>query len=299
MRASSTWSRPAVSRTMTSRPDWRAWATASVAMSHDRGSRRRAVDRDVESSTKRHELLDRRGPIGVRGHEQGLATLAHDPARQLGRRRRLARALQADHGDDRRRAAVAERPVARAEDGRQLLVDDLHDHLAGVRVLDDLAAHGALADPGDELLHDLVVDVGFEEREAHLAHRDVDIGLGDAAAAGEVGEGQPEAIGQGVEHGGRQSIVEAARGPERSPSGRRRTEVCPGAGICRCRGSRRTEVCPGAMSPMFEAGSRAMTVHAQPQPRSPSTDTASEWHLRMRRVSPAERMAASVRTSVP
>ena len=111
--------------------------------------------------------------------------------------------------DDGRRAVEAERAVAGAEDGGQLLVDDLDDHLAGVDVLDDVRADGALLDARHEVLDDLVVDVRLEEREAHLAHGDVDVCLGDAAVAGQAGEGVAEAVGEGVEHGGQSSGARA------------------------------------------------------------------------------------------
>ena len=66
--------------------------------------------------------------------------------------------------------------------------------------LDDLRADGALPDAGDEVLDDLVVDVGLEQRETDLAHRDVDILLGDPAMAGQPAEGATQAVGEGVEH---------------------------------------------------------------------------------------------------
>ena len=59
---------------------------------------------------------------------------------------------------------------------------------------------GAFPDAGDEVLDDLVVDVGLEERETDLAHGDVDILLGDPAMAGQPAEGAAQAVGEGVEH---------------------------------------------------------------------------------------------------
>ena len=49
-------------------------------------------------------------------------------------------------------------------------------------------ADGLLADPRDEVLDDLEVDVGLEQREADLAHGGIDVGLADPAAAGQVAE---------------------------------------------------------------------------------------------------------------
>jgi hypothetical protein len=95
-----------------------------------------------------------------------------------------------------------ERPVTGAEEGHELVVDDLHDLLAGRQALEDLGPDVLLADAGDEVLDDLEVDVRLEEGQPHLAHRRVDVGLGHPAPAGEVGEGRAEAIAQGVEHDG-------------------------------------------------------------------------------------------------
>ena len=72
---------------------------------------------------------------------------------------------------------------------------------AGVRDSQDLLADGALADGGDEVLDDLEVDVGFEQRAADLAHRLVDVLLGQPALAAEAAEGLGQAVGEGFEHG--------------------------------------------------------------------------------------------------
>ena len=58
-------------------------------------------------------------------------------------------------------------------------------------------------------LRDLEVDVGFEEREADLAHRLRDGLLVQAAAAAEVAERALELVGERVEH---RSSVETTRG---------------------------------------------------------------------------------------
>ena len=65
----------------------------------------------------------------------------------------------------------------------QLLVDDLDDLLARVELADHLGAEAALLDRGGELLDDLEVDVGLEQRQADLAHRGVDVLLGQRAVA--------------------------------------------------------------------------------------------------------------------
>ena len=66
-------------------------------------------------------------------------------------------------------------PAPRSVD--ELVVDDLHDLLAGVQALEDLRPDRLLADAGDEVLDDLEVDVGLEQAQADLAHRGVDVRL--------------------------------------------------------------------------------------------------------------------------
>ena len=162
---------------------------ASLRDLQHRRARRRAMDRDVELLAQRLELVCRGGTVRIRRNEHRPAALLGDVARELGRARRLARALQADeHDHDRRRPGEAEGAVAGAEDRGQLLVDDLDDLLAGVEALQHVSANRPLADARHEVLDDLVVDVGLEQGEANLAHRGIDVGLGDAAAAGQAAE---------------------------------------------------------------------------------------------------------------
>ena len=74
---------------------------------------------------------------------------------------------------------------SRAERLDQRIVDDLDHHLAGLDRLDDGSADRLGARAVDERAHDLERDVGLEQRAAHLAHRGVDVLLGEGAAAGE------------------------------------------------------------------------------------------------------------------
>ena len=114
----------------------------------------------------------------------------------------LARALEAGHEDHRRARLAREDEVAAgaAHQLGQLLVDELHDLLARVQRLEHLGAERALLHRGGELLDDLEVDVGLEQRQADLAHGLVDVVLGQLAARADVGEGRLEAFGERVEH---------------------------------------------------------------------------------------------------
>ena len=70
------------------------------------------------------------------------------------------------------------------------------DGLGRGQRVEDVLADGALAHGGDEVLGDLEVDVRFEQGAADLAHRVVDVLLGQAALAREAAEGFVQAIGE-------------------------------------------------------------------------------------------------------
>ena len=137
------------------------------------------------------------------------------------------------------------REFGRAEQVGHLVQDDLDDHLPGRQRLHDVGADGLLANLGDELLDDLVVHVGLEQRHANLAHGRVDIGLGEAALAGQIREDRLETVGEVVEHessfrgvtyasarhtvvsSGTSAVKSAIRVAERGSMARRRTRLCP------------------------------------------------------------------------
>ena len=60
---------------------------------------------------------------------------------------------------------------------------------AGVERARDFAADGAGAHPVEEALDDREVDVGFEQRQTHLAQGQVDVGVRQPAAPGQIIEG--------------------------------------------------------------------------------------------------------------
>ena len=80
-------------------------------------------------------------------------------------------------------------------------MDDLHDLLARLEPLEDVLPERALPHRADELLDDLEVDVGLEEREADLARGARDGLLVEAGLAPEVAEGVLEPVCERVEHG--------------------------------------------------------------------------------------------------
>ena len=103
--------------------------------------------------------------------------------------------------DDRGRPpGEGELRAALAHDGGQLLVDDLHDLLAGREALRDLGAGRALLHLGDEVLDDLEVDVGLEQGETDLAHGPREVLLGEDATPPQVAESGLQLVGKGVKH---------------------------------------------------------------------------------------------------
>ena len=101
--------RPAVSTMSTSLPE--AAGLVETLLGHrDRIAGARpgrlvvAEDADVDLAAEGAQLLDRGGPLEVGADEERVAALALEPAGQLGRVGRLARALEAGHQHDRRRA---------------------------------------------------------------------------------------------------------------------------------------------------------------------------------------------------
>src|ERR671933_882649 len=160
------------------------------------------VDVGADLRAELDELVDRGRAVDVaRRHRDRRAVLGLQVARELRAGGRLAGALQAgheDHGRRARREGDAHRGAA--NERGELLVDDLDDLLARVELADHLGAHRALLHGRRELLDDLEVDVGLEQREADLAHGLVDVVLGQRPVRADVGERLLELLGKGVEH---------------------------------------------------------------------------------------------------
>ena len=154
-----------------------------------------AEDGHLDLPAELLELVDRGRALQVGGDEARLAAFLAQQQRELGGGGRLARALQAGEQDHRRRPAGEREPrVAGAHQRRQLLLDDLHDLLAGSEALGHVRAERPLAHPRDEVLHHLEVDVGLEQREPDLAHRARDRLLVEAALLAQVAERALQAV---------------------------------------------------------------------------------------------------------
>ena len=110
--------------------------------------------------------------MNVRCDEQRMAALLAQHVGELRDRGRLPGALEADEREHRRRPlGLRERHGLAAEHPDEGVVDDLHDHLRAGDRLEDLLADGTLADGRDELADDLEVHVRFQQRDADVAQR--------------------------------------------------------------------------------------------------------------------------------
>ena len=97
--------------------------------------------------------------------------------------------MEADHHDpERPRRRDGVRPLA--EEAHELVVDDLDDLLAGGDALQHLLAGALGLDALGELPGDLEVDVGGEERGAHLGEGRRHVLLGELADAPQVAQGR-------------------------------------------------------------------------------------------------------------
>ncbi len=140
------------------------------------------------------ELLHRVGPLQVAGDEQRGVALLLQPQRELAGERRLTGPLEArEHDHGRRGLGEPQPPRLAAEDGDELLVDDLDDLLGRVQCGRDFLAAGPLLDRRDELPHHGQRDVRLEQGDADLARGGVNVGGGQPPLPAQRGEdlGQP------------------------------------------------------------------------------------------------------------
>jgi hypothetical protein len=164
---------------------------------------------DADLLAEDGELLHRGRAARIeRGHQHLLLLLFEEALGELGGGGGLARALQADHHDRHRRNGLeVDGDAVRAERVDQRVVDDFHDHLAGGHRLDDLGADRAVADLVGEGADDLKRHVGLEQGAAHLAHRLLDVGLAQRAAALEAVEDAGQSCRQAFEHAGSNRVI--------------------------------------------------------------------------------------------
>src|SRR3569623_2735081 len=158
--------------------------------------------RDLDLRAERGELYLRVRAIDVERRHQHLLAVAPDKALgELGGGRGLARPLQADQHDHRRRGDVEfEYRRIGAEQLDQRVVDELDDLLPRGDRAQHVLADRQLGRLVDEVPRDGQRDVRLEQRDAYLAHRRADIGFGKRTTTAQAIEDAAKPVAQTVEH---------------------------------------------------------------------------------------------------
>ena len=160
-----------------------------------------AEDRHADLATERGKLVGSSGTVDVARGEQRRAALLLEQVGKLYGSRGLTGALQTHEHDDIRNAVTKnELALGGAEHLGELVEHDLDDVLRRRQRLHDLGGHAALLGLGNELLDDLKVNVGLEQRHANVAHGRSNIGLGQLTLAAQAVKCVVEAIAQGIKH---------------------------------------------------------------------------------------------------
>ncbi len=165
------------------------------------------IDGNIELLANLLQLLHGGGPLHIGGDDARLLAVLAEPVGQLARLGGLTGALQTDeHEDGGRRSGelnLAAAILLAAEHGDQFLVDEAKDLLRRCDATQHLGAdgrHGAFLHARDELFDQLEIDIGLEQRLAHLAHGLGHVLLGDPALATQALEDTFEPLRETFKH---------------------------------------------------------------------------------------------------
>ena len=87
-----------------------------------------------------------------------------------------------------------------AQQRDQFVVHDLDDLLRGADALDNFLSEAFAAHILHKILDDLEIDVGFQQRETHLAQTGLNVFLGQLALPAQIAEGGRKSVGKIFEH---------------------------------------------------------------------------------------------------
>ena len=163
--------------------------------------------RHIGLPAKHSQLFLRGGAMDIkRGHHHFLAApfgqspLAQSPG-NLGRGCGLARTLQADHHNDRRRWAIdMERHRLRPEHGNQAVIDDFDDLLTRRHRFKHLLPDGRFRHTGNKVPRDGQCNIGLKQGNPNFAHRTADIAFAERTAASEPAEYATKAVAETFKH---------------------------------------------------------------------------------------------------
>jgi len=128
------------------------------------------VDGYADLGSQHGKLLHSRRTNEIAGHEENFPALGFQAVRELGRGRRLARALEPEEKDDGLSvgSSQVEILICVAEKGNHLVVDDFDELLARAYRTKDLFTLRFLQGGINEAPHDAQVHIGFEEGHLYL-----------------------------------------------------------------------------------------------------------------------------------
>ena len=158
-----------------------------------------AENRDIDLAAEDGELVDGGGAMEVARDEKWRAALGFQQAGQLSRGGGFSCAVEANDEDASGLVEVQLGGVA-SKECAEFLVKNFYDLLAGRHAAENGFAEGLLLDLGYEILRDLEVDIGIEQRESNLAEGVRDIRFADLALAAEVFENILKFIRESTKH---------------------------------------------------------------------------------------------------
>jgi len=135
------------------------------------------VDRHIDGAPQRLQLLDSSWAVRISRYEERPLPQFPQVYRQLGCHGGLARTLQPDQHKHDGRLATQVQPGRLTEQGNELLIHDLDDHLGWRERTNDTLADGPLGHAIRELLNHAKVDVSLQQGEANVTQAGPDVGL--------------------------------------------------------------------------------------------------------------------------
>ena len=148
------------------------------------GNDRQRINTGLDAKLAKLFLRSRTARI-ERGHQHFFALTFSQALRDLARRRRLTRTLQADHhDDDRGRCIQIDGNAFSAKHFDKFVMDDLDDHLAGLDAFQDFGTNGLFPHLVGEGANHFQRNVSLDQCAAYFAQRRGHVGLRKGAASG-------------------------------------------------------------------------------------------------------------------
>jgi len=157
----------------------------------------------LDTGLLRHDfqLLDGRRAVDIRGHQEGFVALFLQMQRDLACAGRFSLTLQPHHHDEGRSVLCESQGFIRAAHGpHERVVNNLDDLLARLDALEHFLPERLLLDVRDELLDNLIVNVGLEQRPADFLEAVLHVFLGQFSLTANILEGGFQPFCQRFEH---------------------------------------------------------------------------------------------------